>query len=131
MSNPNFQPVFRILKHDIPFIIIGLFFMAYFFNSNFDLSLISFFAVSHFFLFCNIFRIRRKPELLWAGVYVLLCYLKNFTYFNNWLLPIGLSISLSSLLIFLETKHPSYHGVFWRKFNPKLESWFNENITRT
>ena len=35
------------------------------------LSLVLPYVLGHFFLFCNVFRVRRPPELIWAGVFVL------------------------------------------------------------
>ena len=38
-----------------------------------DVGLFIPYVVAHFFLFCNVFRIRRPPELVWAFAFLLNC----------------------------------------------------------
>lgn len=68
----------------------------------------------HFLLFCNVFRVRRGAELLWAGVFV-----ANFAAwalsgpFSSWgVLGIQLPVTLAILVV--EVRHPRYHGIFCR-----------------
>ncbi len=37
---------------------------------------------------------------------------------------IACGLSIGGLIIILETRHPSYHGILWQRLNPDLESWF-------
>lgn len=75
-----------------------------------------------FLLFCNVFRIPLWLELAWA------------TLFLGALTQTGLSLEPRALLvwawasgavaIFVATRLPLYHGVFWEKLNPRLaERW--------
>lgn len=82
------------------------------------------FVVLHFFLFCNVFRITRKSELLWAGIFVLLA--GSAIAFEQpawWAVFVG-GLLLSAALIAMETRKPCYHGVAWRRWNPGLEEWW-------
>jgi len=89
------------------------------------------FVVLHFFLFCNVFRIRRSPELIWAGVFLLLSGSTILTGLPGWVAAILGSIALSSYFIWRESKDPSYHGVCWERWNPDLRSWWNEYCNPT
>lgn len=75
------------------------------------------FVLGHFFLFCNVFRVRRKPELIWAAV-----FLANFggwwaSGHFSWLGVMAIQLPLTATLIVLETRQPWYHGIFARRLN--------------
>ena len=72
------------------------------------------FALGHFFLFCNVFRVRRSYELIWAAGFLL-----NFGAWMvsggfDWLGVLAVQTPLTLLLIVLEIRSPRYHGVFAR-----------------
>jgi hypothetical protein len=87
------------------------------------ISLIIALSVAHFFFFCNVFRITRPSELLWAGTFILLMAI---TYAQE--LPMSITLgcieTLAVILIAREMKKPSYHGIFWKKCNPDLPQWW-------
>ena len=68
-------------------------------------------AAGHFFLFCNVVRLRRSYELVWSGL-----FLANVTV---WLYLVGLSwagvlagqLPVTAVLIALEVRSPRYHGI--------------------
>ena len=80
------------------------------------------FVVGHFFLFCNVFRIPRKPELIWAGAFSILAMLATLAGRPGWPLVFAISAALSALLVIREMRQPLYHGVGWKKINPGLEN---------
>ena len=86
------------------------------------------FVVGHFFLFCNVFRIRRKPELVWGSVFLLLCVtsflLGQFSV--SWLC--GLQLGVTLVILFIEIRHPRYHGIFARTLNPRLEEYLQGRL---
>jgi hypothetical protein len=82
------------------------------------------FVVGHFFLFCNVFRIARKAELVWAAVFVLLCGATIATEFPGWMTTFGISLLLTVVLVVREMKQPHYHGIFWQRVNPNLLAWW-------
>ncbi len=85
------------------------------------------FVVLHFFLFCNVFRIARVPELVWATTFVLLVSLRIFLEKPGTGVVIGLTLLLTTFLIWRETRKPSYHGIFWKRWNPELRTWWENN----
>jgi hypothetical protein len=87
-------------------------------------------VLGHFFLFCNVFRISRPPELIWAVVLILLCIFRIYTGIISWQLVFLSSLFSSAILITREVQRPDYHGVGWKRFNPNLENWWNANFGR-
>jgi hypothetical protein len=81
-------------------------------------------AVGHFFLFCNVFRMSRPPELLWAFTFTVLSGATLRTGGPGWLATVTVSVALAVVLIGLETRKPRYHGVGWKKLNPRLPDWW-------
>ena len=81
-------------------------------------------GVGHFFLFCNVFRVRRRYELMWTA----LC-LVNFTAWFllvepfTWLGVMGVQTPATLLAIGVEMRSPEYHGIFSRRLNPGLDEW--------
>ncbi|MHC4777237.1 MAG: hypothetical protein ACYTFG_01530 [Planctomycetota bacterium] len=68
-------------------------------------------AVAHFFLFRNVFRIRRSYELIWTGI-----FLANFGAWLlsgdfDWLRVLAIQIPVTAVLIALELRSPRYHGI--------------------
>ena len=81
------------------------------------------FVVLHFFLFCNVFRIRRKPELIWAGTFILNCAFWIATGHVS-VFPIAVcQLLVTVVLIVLELRLPCYHGIFARHLNPRLDDY--------
>lgn len=77
----------------------------------------------HFFLFCNVFRIRRRYELLWAAVFVA-------NAIGWWLggVPscwpvLAVQTPFTLLAIGAEVRSPRYHGVRADRWNPQLARW--------
>ena len=130
MIKTKFSAGFRISVSDIVVLIAGLGASIYFGFQMWQLSFVIGFAVAHFFLFCNVFRIQRRPELLWASTFVILAG-GTFVYgVPGWLITILVSLVLTVVLIFLEMKKPCYHGIFWQSVNPKLEDWWKAKEAR-
>ncbi len=86
------------------------------------------FVVGHFFLFCNVFRIRRKPELVWGSLFLFLCLASLFLgeFSVSWLC--GLQLGVTLVILFIEVRHPRYHGIFARTLNPRLEEYLQGRL---
>jgi hypothetical protein len=80
-------------------------------------------VVGHFFLFCNVFRIHRTKELLWAGVCLLNVVTWGVTDDVWWPGILLIQLPLTVVLIWSETRHPRYHGIFARRLNPRLDDY--------
>lgn len=69
----------------------------------------------HFFLFCNVFRIHRNLELIWASCFMVAAgtwiVLQPLAW---WWLLAGMS-PITITLITIEIKHERYHGVGSRR----------------
>jgi hypothetical protein len=86
------------------------------------------FALGHFFLFCNVFRVRRNYELAWTGV----CLANLSAWFllgepfqaaSDWLWPLAVQTPFTALAIGAEVRSPRYHGICARRWNPALDAY--------
>jgi len=79
-------------------------------------------VLGHFFLFCNVFLVWRRWELVWAAIFVL----------NVARHVASGSVSCRSVLLWqapvtigliaLQMRSPWYHGIFARRINPQLDA---------
>jgi hypothetical protein len=76
--------------------------------------------VGHFFLFCNVFRVSRAPELVWAGVFLALAGSTIALGVPGWPATVAASLATTVVVVTLEMRKPSYHGIGWRRINPTL-----------
>lgn len=86
-------------------------------------SMIGMLVVTHFFLFCNVFRIPRTPELVWAGAFLTICLTLLIC---DVLHPLILSVAILPVTVMVlvhAIRLPSYHGVFARRLNPNLDDY--------
>ncbi len=87
-----------------------------------DAGLLAAIAVVHFALFCNVFRVARSLELLWASTFVALSS-GALALGTPSLLGAGtVACGLGLVVIALEVRKPNYHGVLWQRLNPGLEA---------
>jgi hypothetical protein len=69
----------------------------------------------HFFLFCNVFRVRRWLELWWTATFVL----NAGAWFVlagevSWLAILAVQLPITVAVIAWQMRQPDYHGVFAR-----------------
>ncbi len=93
-----------------------------------EISLLIAFVVFHFFLFCNVFRIRQKFELIWSAV-----FLSNFFIWLHFLDAnvVGLfatTFIFTIIIIVREFYQPRYHGIFAKKINKSLDLYLKNKI---
>jgi hypothetical protein len=121
-----FAPGFRISLSDAVVLMAGI--IGAFIASSYAwwAGMMIGFVVGHFFLFCNVFRIARKPELIWAAVFIILTGSTVLTGMPGWIVTFTGSLIVAVVLIYLETQKPSYHGILWSKFNPGLREWWEK-----
>jgi hypothetical protein len=81
-------------------------------------------VVGHFFLFCNVLRMPRGLELIWAGVFAGLAVACAGFELISWAVVFGASLSATGTLSVVAMRMPSYHGVGWRRVNPGLPEWW-------
>ena len=80
-------------------------------------------VVGHFFLFCNVFRIHRTKELLWAAICLLNVGAWAITDDMWWPGILMIQMPITVILIWTETRLPRYHGIFARRLNPRLDDY--------
>jgi hypothetical protein len=76
------------------------------------------FVVAHFFLFCNVVRMARPLEFLWSGVFVALAGATIAIDMPGWVATFVVSAVVTAIVVVLEIRKPSYHGVGWKWINP-------------
>lgn len=80
-------------------------------------------AVGHFFLFCNIFRIIRWKELLWAAAFLANVAAWALADAWSWAGILAVQTPLTVVLLGSELRTARYHGVWARRLNPRLDEW--------
>ena len=82
------------------------------------------FVVAHFFLFCNVVRMARLLELAWAGVFVALAAATVALDAPGWPVTATVSLVATVVVVVVQMRKPSYHGLGWQWINPGLPAWW-------
>lgn len=124
MAVPPFKPGFRIDTIDALVLVAGGTASALAAQVEWWMGLVIGFAVGHFFLFCNVFRLARPLELVWAALFVALAASTIVMETPGWAVTIGGTLVATIGVIVMQLRKPSYHGVAWRRINPALPQWW-------
>lgn len=81
------------------------------------------FVLGHFFLFCNVVRLARPLELAWAGVFLALAAGTVALGVPGWPVTASVSLVATVVVVRVEMRKPSYHGLAWQWINPGLSAW--------
>jgi hypothetical protein len=87
------------------------------------------FVVLHFFLFCNVLRMARPLELIWAAVLLVLAGGTVATGYPGWVMTTAASLVATIVVSIVEMRKPSYHGAAWQWINPGLRQWWESRTT--
>ena len=121
----KFQPGFRLSEMDVGILMLGICSSVLLARLDERLGVALLFVLAHFFLFCNMLRMSRPLELIWAVLFVLLAG-STFTFgLPSWNYILIAILVVTLILAFIQILLPSYHGVLWRKINPNLEQWWD------
>jgi hypothetical protein len=83
-------------------------------------------VVGHFFVFCNVVRIRRWFELVWAGFFCLAILVWiGLRLIPGWVVVLS-STALASVLILIEVCSPRYHGILSQRINSNLDKYLQD-----
>jgi hypothetical protein len=126
MPTRPFQPGVRFSVVDGIVIVIGAVAAIAVWPTAGWITFIIAFVVAHFFLFCNVFRVSRPLELAWSGLFIVLTYCTIRFGQPPWLVSIAISLLATVIVVALEMRRPSYHGLLWKMVNPKLPQWWAE-----
>lgn len=124
MPDRSFKPGFRLSWLDLTVLAIGVMGTILAVREDDRAGFVIAFVVFHFFLFCNVFRISRRPELAWSFAFVLLTAGTFLMDFPGWRFTIVASLGLTVTVILREMGKPSYHGIGWQRLNPALPNWW-------
>lgn len=87
-----------------------------------------FLAAGHFFLFCNVFRIIRHLELIWAALFISNVMLWSVFDRLSWSTVFLTQLPVTVSLIGFEMCQSRYHGIFARQINPSLNRYLDTDI---
>lgn len=121
----DFAPGFRLSVRDVVVIVIGIAAAAYLFRIEPWWSFIVVFVVAHFFLFCNVVRMARPLELIWAATFLALASATLLTEMPGWPVTASISLAVTVVVVALQLRKPSYHGLGWQRINPGLREWWS------
>ena len=126
----DFRPGFRLSKVDIGVLIFGT--LASILVARFALAFaaVTLFTLAHFFVFCNVLRMSRALELIWAVLFVALAGSTLRFGLPPWRVTLAAMLIATVILAAVQLLHPSYHGVFWQRLNPRLPQWWAANRRR-
>jgi hypothetical protein len=123
----TFSPGLRFSKLDAIILFVGIYIAADTAAVMLWPGIAICFVIAHFFLFCNLIRMDRSSELVWAALIVILFTFTIRTGRPPWPLTLAIAFLGAAFLIFIELRKPSYHGVFWRLINPNLPQWWDSH----
>jgi hypothetical protein len=85
-------------------------------------------AAVHFFLFCNVFRIIRRRELVWAGFFILNVIAWTLLGLLTWPRVLLCQLPITVGLVVADMRSPGYHGVFASRQNPLLSDYLEGRL---
>ncbi|HWE97676.1 MAG TPA: hypothetical protein VG269_27220 [Tepidisphaeraceae bacterium] len=114
VSRSRQPPGFRFSRTDGAVILGGalMTWLAWGFLGTFALVFVI--VLAHFFLFCNVVRMRRPYELFWAAVFVINTLLWSLSGDLNWWRVLAVQIPVTLVLIAMEIASDRYHGVGYK-----------------
>ena len=127
----QFKPGFRFSLLDAFILITALCAAVFLFPYDAYYSVLVGFVVLHFFLFCNVVRMSRTPEIIWSFVFLSAFYGQLKLAALSFNLALLISLFMTVVLVIFEIRKPSYHGICWEMLNPKLPKWFAERQKRS
>jgi len=82
----------------------------------------------HFFLFCNVFRVIRRRELIWVTLFLLNLGFWLLLGRLDWFSVLACQLPVSVGVIAWELKTPRYHGIFADRLNTHLQDYLEGRI---
>jgi hypothetical protein len=125
--SPTSPPIrtcgFRISWLDAVVLLLGAVLSYWLIHRSFPLAWIVPAALGHFFLFCNVFLVWRRWELLWAAAFVLNVATHLALGSLDWLSPLLFQLPITLLVIIWQIRSPWYHGIWAEQLNPRLKEY--------
>lgn len=128
MTKPVFSPGFRFSARDALVLVLGVIVSVVIQMSDLWIGIAIIFVVLHFFLFCNVLRITRPPELVWAAIFSGLAICATVWNVPTWPVVFAGSLAVTAVIACIEVRRDSYHGIGWQKINPRLPEWWQSHV---
>ncbi len=130
-ARPAFRPGFRMAPTDAAVLIAGAVGAALAARVELAFGVALLLPVAMFFVFCNVVRMVRRLELVWAFAYAAGCVARSQWGWPTWPWLVVGSLVLALLLVGVQLRRADYHGVAWQRFNPSLPAWWAEHVARS
>ena len=127
MKAQLFSPGFRLSKLDAVVLAVGAFGAAAAAKVEPWLGAAVGFAIGHFFLFCNVFRISRTLELAWAAAFLGMAGGTVVAQTPGWMITTIATFGVTFAVISVDMCKASYHGIWWERINANLPVWWKAN----
>lgn len=128
MNLPALRQGFRISFGDAVILAAGFAGTLWLRSMDFPLWWIVPMALGHFFLFCNVFLVWRRLELVWAVAFVILVGVHLAFGHTDWLSPVIMQTPVTLTVLWLQIRSPWYHGIFARRINPRLDDFLANKL---
>jgi hypothetical protein len=112
MANPTFAPGFRLSPVDLLVLILGGLLSAALAYIDLSYCLVVCIPLAHFFIFCNVFRVSCLPELVWAGIFVIIAGSTLVSGIPGWWVTVLVAVCICLVVVLAEMQKPFYHGIF-------------------
>ena len=124
-----FKPGFRLDAIDTVVLVAGAAGAVLLSQIEWWMGLIVGLVVGHFFMFCNVFRVSRPLELCWSVTFIALAGSTIVTGHPGWAVTLSGTLAATLLILVIQVRRPSYHGIGWRRLNPKLLEWWDSQCS--
>ena len=104
-------PGFRLSQRDVLVITVCILATVWLWDRVGELSLLMLGVLGHFFLFCNVFRVRTRYELVWAATFLLNAIAWQLAGDLSWQRVLGSQLVITFTVIAAELGSPRYHGI--------------------
>lgn len=109
---------FRFSRSDLVVVLIGLFVVWYTATRHADLAILTAFVLGHFFLFCNVFRVGERSELVWGALLLVNVTIGGLLGDGSWWVMLPLQCVVTVVIIARALIGPDYHGIGCQRINP-------------
>jgi hypothetical protein len=127
----EFSPGFRFSSVDGIVLVAGVTISMVGYTSSWVVTVVVLWPLLNYFLFCNVFRLSRLPEIIWAFCFVILAGSTILFETPSWAISMSISFVSTILAIIWEIRRPCYHGILWQKTNPNLPLCWQSRIIET
>jgi len=109
---------FRFSRSDLVVVLVGLFVVWSTAARHADLAILTAFVLGHFFLFCNVFRVGERSELVWGALLLVNVAIGGLLAEGSWGIILPLQGVVTALVIVRALLSPDYHGAWCQRINP-------------